>query len=170
MNKSKLNIIYICTIIVLAIGFILVSLKVGELSNKKIVHRVVFSDVSLASAVKGSSIDPVHNYSISEDKTEVSFNYGVNYTHDEIVYNAVIKNDGNVDCEIVKLVESPDYSMDYFNRFISPVTIKVTDVKGKVLKPGEEIPLKITVYYNPSTQEVSAKNFPYKISLITKAR
>ena len=63
MNKSKLNIIYICTIIVLAIGFILVSLKVGELSNKKIVHRVVFSDVSLASAVKGSSIDPVHNYS-----------------------------------------------------------------------------------------------------------
>ena len=170
MNKDKLNIILISTIVILVLGFILVLFKVQELSKKKIVHDVVFSDVSLASSVKGSTIDPTHNFVISEDKTEVNFNFGVNYTHDEIVYNVVIKNNGNVDSEIVKVVESPDYSMDYFSRFISPVTVKMTDVKSKILKPGEEIPLKITVYYNPSTQEISSKNFPYKISLITKVR
>ena len=99
MNKDKLNIILISTIVILVLGFILVLFKVQELSKKKIVHDVVFSDVALASSVKGSTIDPTHNFVISEDKTEVNFNFGVNYTHDEIVYNVVIKNNGNVDLE-----------------------------------------------------------------------
>ena len=46
---------------------------------------------------------------------------------------------------------SPDYVNDSDDKNkIYPVTVTTTDIKGKVLSPGEETIIKVVVTYNPS--------------------
>ena len=96
-------------------------------------------------------------------------NFNLYSIHDEIIYNATIKNKGTIPVEIVDIMESPNYKIDKYKKMISPVTITISDIKGKVLNPKESINLKIIVYYNPGENN-SSKSIDYKIGLITKSK
>ena len=64
-----------------------------------------------------------------------------------------------------------DYKTDGFQNMIYPITITLSDVKGKIIPPGETLDLKVVVYYN-KRENVNAtpKSFSYKLGLITKSR
>ena len=81
-----------------------------------------------------------------------------------------IKNEGTIPVEIVDIIESPDYSLESFKKLISPVSVSLTNIKGKIILPGETVELKITAYYNPNDSQVAKKTIPYKIGLITKSK
>ena len=77
----------------------------------------------------------------------------------------------NVPCEIVDVMESPDYNNSELQKLIYPVSITMNNIKGKIIPPGEKYELKIVVYYNVRDNVVSTpKEFTYKIGLITKSR
>ena len=50
--------------------------------------------------------------------------FTMNAVHDELVYVATIKNKGTLACEIVDIIESPDYKLDSFNNGCTVVTLK----------------------------------------------
>ena len=101
---------------------------------------------------------------------KIDMDFVLNAVHDELTYLATIRNKGTMPAEIVDILESPDYSISSFQNMITPVSISLSDIRGKVIPAGETMNLKIVVYYPPSNLEVKKKTFHYSIGLITKSR
>ena len=170
LNLRNSIITVLCiTIICLGIGFIVMSTELKKAKDEQEKFDVSFVSVNKTSSVKSTDKEPIGKAEIVEKNKEIKMNFVMNSTHDEIVYTAIIKNRGTMNARIVDIIESPNYNEKSIKSLISPVTIKVSDVKGKVIKPNEEIEIKITAYYNPSQQEVTQKNIDYKIGLITNS-
>ena len=172
--KSMINIrnsviIVLCiTIICMALGFIVISVDYTKNKNKDLTYKVEFTKIKKKSSIKGSTIEPKGKVSISENAAEIEMNITMNSQHDELSYIATIENEGTVPIEIVDIIESPDYKLDSFKKLISPVTITLSDVEGKIIKPNETLDLKIIFYYNGTS--TGPKTFDYKIGLITKTK
>lgn len=172
--KSMINIrnsviIVLCiTIICMAIGFIVISVDYTKNKNKNLTYSVVFTKIKKKSSVKGSTSEPKGKVTINDTSSEIEMNITMNSQHDELSYIATIENTGTVPIEIVDIIESPDYKLDSFKKLISPVTITLSDVEGKVIKPNETLDLKIVFYYNGTSN--GPKTFDYKIGLITKSK
>lgn len=168
--RNNIIIVLCLTIILLGVGFILLSVKLKQIKDTDNTYSIVFDSIKLTNSVKGSTIEPNSSAEITNSKQEIAMKFSLNAPHDEISYTASIVNNGNISAEIVDIMESPDYKIQPFKSMISPIAISLTDIKGKIISPGEKLDLKITVYYNPSIHENSNKTFTYKLSLITMAR
>ena len=167
VRNSVITILCI-TIICMAIGFIVISVDYTKNKNKNLEYSVVFKNIKSLSSVKGSNIEPKGKVAINDDSTEIEMHISMNAPHDELSYIATIENEGTVPIEILDIMESPDYKLDSFKKLINPVTITLSDVEGKVIKPKEKIDLKIVFYYN--TGSSGLKSFYYKIGLITRSK
>lgn len=167
--RNSIITILCITIICLGIGFIVLSSEYKKEKEDLDTFDVSFINVNKSSSIKGSEKEPFGKAEITTNNKEIDMNFNLNATHDELVYIATIKNKGTLEAEIVDIIESPNYSDENFKDLISPVTITISDIKGKKLKPNEEIELKIVVYYNPSLNEVIKKDISYKIGIIAKS-
>ena len=171
INIRNSVIVLLCiTIICMGIGYIVLSMKLKNVQDEVHSFDVAFSAVKKTSSVKGSNIEPSGRVAIADNGKEVEMQFNLYATHDEMSYVATIENKGTLPAEIVDIMESPDYNLNEFKKIISPVTITLGDIKGKIIPPGDSIDLKIVVYYNPSSSKVVSKVFSYKIGLITKSR
>ena len=167
LNIRNSVIIILCiTIICMAIGFIVISVDYTKKSNG-LNYNVIFNNIKKTSSVKGSNTDPKGEVKIVDD-SEIEMKITMNAPHDELSYIATIENESTVPIEIVDVIESPNYKLDSFKKLINPVTITLTDVKGKVIQPNETLDLKIVFYYNSGS--TGTKTFDYKIGLITKSK
>lgn len=167
--RNSIITILCITIICLGIGFMVLSSEYKKEKEELDTFDVSFININKSSSVKGSEKEPDGNVEIITNNKEIDMNFRLNTTHDELVYIATIKNKGTLEAEIIDILESPDYKETNFKEMISPVTITLSDIKGKKLKPDEEIELKIVVYYNPSSKEVIKKNIKYKIGIIARS-
>jgi len=160
-TKNNVIIIVLClTIICMSIGFIILS------TNKPIEdysYNVVFKDIVKTGSLKGSDITPISSVKLINNQ-EISMKYTLYHPNDEISYTAYIENKGDIPCEIVDIMESTS------SKELDPVSIKITDVKGKIIPPKEKISIKIVVYYNSTNKPIVTKSFDYKIGLITRSR
>jgi hypothetical protein len=154
----------------MAVGFIIISLKLEAEKNEVQTFDVSFIKVDKTSSIKGGSMDPTGTVDITANQKELDMTFNLNAPHDELSYTVIIKNNSTTSAEIVDLMESPDYDETYYKNLITPVTITHTDIVGKVLEPSEELELKITVYYNPTSLTVTKKTINYKLGLITKSK
>ena len=174
LNKINIRnsiIVILCfTIIVLCIGFSVLSVELKKEKETDFVFYVVFDDVVRSSSVKGSSTEPFGKAEIINQKMGINFNFSLSFTHDEITYVATIKNNSDVSCEIVDVVLSPNYLNGDFKKQIAPVEVTTTDLKGKVIPPKEEVEYKVTAYYMPSTLPISSKNFSFQANILAKSR
>ena len=169
--RNSVIIILCITVILLGIGFIILSIELKKKSDYNPVSSVVFDSVKKTTSVKGSDKEPVSKAEIITSGSEIDMEFNLYSIHDEITYTAEISNKGNIPCEIIDIMESPDYSKSNFKDMIYPVTISLSDIKGKIIPPGDKIDLKIVVYYNKRENvAVTPKNISYKIGLITKSR
>lgn len=160
-TKNNIIIIVLCfTIICMSIGFIILS---TNKTSEDYSYNVVFSNVVKTGSLKGSDKTPMSSIKILNNQ-EISMDFTLYYPRDEISYNIDVENKGNIPCEVVDIMESTN------TNDISPVTIKITNVKGKIIPPLEKIKLKVVVYYNTTDKSIVTKNFNYKIGLITRSR
>ena len=167
--RNSVIIVLSVTIVFMTIGFTLLAVKLKQLTNIEHSYNVSFTSIKKTSSIKGSNIEAVGNTNIVNNGKEIDMAFTMNAVHDELVYIAKIKNKGNIPSKIVDIMESPNYKIDKFNNLIAPVSITLSDIKGKTLLPKEEIDLKIVLYYNPTTKEVGKRTFEYKIGLITES-
>lgn len=169
--RNSVIIILCITVVCLGIGFIVLSVELKRKNDDTPSLDVSFVDVNKTNSVKGSDIEPDSKSEIISNGKEIEINYTMNSTHDEITYVATIENKGTLSAEIVDIIESPDYNKMEFQRWIYPISINLTDIKGKIIPPGEKMDLKIIAYYNSNNgAAATTKNFSYKIGIIARSR
>ncbi len=166
--RNSVIIILCVTIICMGVGFIVLSMKLENEKNEVEKFSVSFKNVRKNSSTKGGKINPSGDVNIIAEGKELDMNFTLNNAHDEISYNVSVVNEGTMDAIIVDLMESPNYKDSKFSSMIDPVTITYNDIIGRELKPGEEVELKITVFYNPSTIN-GVRSFNYKLGLVTES-
>ena len=167
--RNNIIIVLCITIILMAIGFIAISVKLKSYRDKEESFNVVFYDVSKQNTVKGSSKDPASQIEIDSSGKILNMDFSLFAAHDELTYLVTIKNKGTLPAKIVKIHKNPDYDIEAYKKLISPVTITTSDIEGKTLLPGEELEYKIVIYYNPSVNNNITKNFSYNLALITES-
>ena len=164
-------IVMLCiTVICMAFGFIVLSVHCKNEADKIDSFDVSFSDVRKTSSVRGTDLEPYGNIDITNSGLELDMSFVLNGGNDELSYIATIKNNGTLPAEIVDVIESPDYREDSFKKSISPVSISISNVKGKIIPPGDDVELKIVVYYTPRSSLNSPKSIPLKLGLLVKSR
>ncbi len=166
--RNSVIIILCITIICMAIGFIVISVDYTKKNNEDSSYNVSFTNIKKLSSVKGSTIEPKGKVKISDNEGEIEMQISMNAPHDELSYMIEVENKGTLPVEILDILESPDYSLASMKNLINPVTITLSDVKGKIIPPHEKLNLKVVFYYNSGDK--TPKTFDYKIGLITRSR
>lgn len=170
INIRNSVIILLCiTVICMAFGFIVISLSLKSEKEKISSFNVVFTKIKKTSSAKGTSVEPIGSGLIDTNKKLLHMTFQLNAPHDELIYVATIKNNGTIPARIVKIMESPNYQTEQMSKLIQPVTIQLSDIENKVLKPKEEIELRIIAFYNPTTTNASVKKIEYDLGLITES-
>ena len=167
--RNNIIIVLCITIVLMAIGFIAISVKLKAYRDKEESFNVVFYDVSKKNTIKGSSTAPVGNVTIDSSGKILNMDFSMFAAHDELTYSVIVKNKGTLPAKIIKVHKNPDYSISTYKSLIYPVTITTSDIEGMTLLPDEELEYKITVYYNPSINKATPKNFSYNLALITES-
>lgn len=167
--KTIIIILLSITTISMAIGFIVLSMKIDKLSHKEETFDVVITKIKDNGTVKGGIKSPTSTDSINSKGNNANINFNLYSPGDEINLSVVIKNKGTLKAEIIDLIGVPDYINDSTSKSkISPVEITSTDISGKTLSPNEETEVKISVIYDRD-KESKTFQIPYQLYLLTKS-
>ena len=135
-TKNIIIIILCITIILMGIGFSIMSVDLNKYTKNK------QFDVSIRNVVKGTTTgnktNPISAYKLLDNNKTVKFTFSLSDITDSINYKVTIKNNGNIDAKIDNIVFSNNYNQDL-------VEVKNNNLKGKVLKKGEEDNLNIEI-------------------------
>lgn len=165
MNKVKFRnyiIVILCsTIIFLSIGFCVLSTKFNEYKSIEPQYDVSIDKVTVEKVINGGDIKPVGTYKILNNDKTIDFLFNLYFPNDQLVYNVIIKNKGNISAKIDKVIESNNYD----KKSLYPITISYNDIEGKKLEKNEDICLRVTVTYNNGLA-INTK-IPYELSILT---
>ncbi len=157
------------TIILMAIGFALLSMQLDKNNINSAIHDTSFITINPRTPVQGGEKVPSATANITNSGQTINFKFSLYAPSDEISYRITIKNQGTIDTEIVSLIEYPNYLNDQeLAKSIYPVEIKHNNIIGKVLSPGEETELNVAATFNYKEQPMQIV-VPYQITIITKS-
>lgn len=167
LNIRKFIIIILSvTIVLMGIGFIVISNKYYNLNNKENSFNVEFINSKKVNSIKGGSTEPTGKISISSSGKILDMKLKLYSKYDELNYEVTVKNTGTIDAEIVDIMMSPDFIKDYKNT-IKPVEITMNDISGKILEAGEETTIKISAKQNDSSSNIS--NIKFKLGIVASS-
>lgn len=170
--KNVIIVLLCITIISMGVGFIVLSMKLEGMKAEEEKFDVRFTSVRMMSSIKGGEKDPISNFEIEDTGKILNMDFRLFMEHDEVDYEVTVKNEGTVGASIVGLMSSPDFRSQKTIQEISPVTISISDISGKLLEPGEETTVKISAIYNTSTvkSKTEAIDLSGKIGLIAESK
>lgn len=164
-NKNLIIIILCITIILLSVGFTLISMRLAN--QEKNIYDVEIVNIQQGTAIRGGTTLPTGEANITNNGKTADFTFQLSTPNDTLTYIITIKNNGNLKAKIDGLAESPDYLTDNNQaNSILPVIINHNDIINQELNPGEEINLTITAEFASSGQ-ATKKTVPYKVSILT---
>lgn len=166
--KNNIIVILCLTILVLSIGFVLVSVKMERLNNTDDIFDVRFTKVRQITSIKGGIVEPESKLKISKNGKILNFSYNMNTEHDEIDYEVIVTNNGTIPAVIDEIIMSPDYTDTEVASSIKPLVVNVSDISGKLLDPGEEATIKFSVIYNSDVVSGN-KSIAGKIGIIAES-
>lgn len=171
-NIKNVIIVILCiTIISMAVGFMVLSMRLEQYRNEEEVFDVRFKTVRLLSSIKGGEKDPVASFDIEETGKILDMSFQLFREHDEVDYEVTIKNEGTVNASIVKLFASPDFRSQEVIKEMNPVTVSISDISGKILEPGEETTVKISAIYNSGSPSKNKEmNLFGKLGIIAESK
>ena len=172
-NIKNIIIVVLCvTIIAMAIGFTVLSMRLEKYRSEEEVFDVRFTSFRLVSSIKGGKKNPEADFKIDRTGKILSIKYHLWQEHDEVDYEVTIKNEGSIGASIVQLFSSPDFQSKETRQAISPVIISISDISGKLLEPGEETTVKISAIYNsvPASMVAKPMDVSGKIGVIAASK
>lgn len=158
--RNSIIVILCFTIICMAIGFSLLSIKLEKIKKEKPNFNIMFEKVIVNDNTKSNS---KCSNSIINSSKEVYMNCLLDEGY-QLSYSVVIKNVGNMDAQIISVVENVLSS----NSSTFPVKIKHSDLGGEVLKPNEEATLDVSFNYPKGSLGVP-QNFNYSLFLVASS-
>ena len=166
-NKNIIILLLCITIIVLSIGFALISMRLSERIKNDKIYEVEIVNIQEGTAIKGGTILPTAVSDITNNGKTASFTFNLSAPDDTLTYIITIKNNGNLKAKVDGLSETPDYiNNDNAANDIYPIILNHNDIKNQELNPGEEIKLTITVQFANSGVSIN-KTVPYEVSILT---
>ena len=176
MNKfirvKNIVIVMLCvTVVAMAAGYIVLSLKLENLSVVQPQYSVSFTNIKKVTSIKGGTKEPLGELKIDDTGKIINMNFLLYSPHDEIDYEITIKNQGNIDASIMDILTSPDFEDPAIMKLYSPITITVSSMAGRVLEAGEEATFKVSIFYNSSDikEELTTKKINAKLGLLTES-
>ena len=156
--RNSLIIILSVTIVLLAVGFIAVSVRYNNLKTRDNTFNVDFVKVKKVTSSKGSNKEPKGVLEITKNSKIIDMSFELFSQKDELVYDIYVKNTGTNEIEIVELLMSPDFVKNNKQQ-IAPIEITLTDISGKILEPNEETTVRLKVSYknNQNKEEKKVK-------------
>lgn len=170
-NWRNIVVIVLCvTVLVLGIGFGFLSMQLEQYKNDKSSFDLNFVDVKLLSSIKGGNKEPSGNITIDKSGNILDMNFSLFNQYDEVSYEAKIRNDGSVSATIIGLLSSPDYKDSSVLKNLSPIIVSISELTGKILEPGEETSIKITVRYGTGEDVNKEIEVNGRLGIIAEAR
>ena len=176
MNKyiriKNIVIAMLClTVVIMAAGFVVISIQLDNIKNEKSSFEVVFKKTKKTSSLKGGTQDPLEEVKIVSSGTIVDMNVSLFSPHDEITYDLNVQNKGTSNALITDLIVSPDFNDKEIAKIYEPISINISNISGKILAPGEEATIKVNVFYNQTDDEtlLGKHNVKAKIGIIAKS-
>ena len=166
-NKNIIILLLCITIIVLSIGFALISMRLRERIKNDKIYEVEIVNIQEGTAIRGGTILPTAVSDITNNGKTASFTFNLSAPDYTLTYIITIKNNRNLKAKIDGLSETPDYiNNDNAANDIYPIILNHNDIKSQELNPGEEIKLTITVQFANSGVSIN-KTVPYEVSILT---
>lgn len=167
--KSVLIIMLTITVVVLCIGFIILSNKLQIKNNEQPKLKVEFTKIDAETPIKGGVVSPSETKEIINDGMTAKFNFVLNTPQDELSYTITIKNTGTLTAKIVNILSQPNYiNNEKEKNSILPVVITQSPITDNKLHPGEETTIKLIVSYK-NVGEIKQKNIPYQLTVLATA-
>lgn len=155
--KSLIIALLCITIILLAIGFCVLSVRLDSLNKKETSFDVSFKNIKEETTIKGGTNVPICKAVITDDGLSIDMDCKLYTKGDEVAYTITMINNGNLDAKLIKLI----------NNNIDGLSIKTTTIENRELSEGEEIKIKVVVTNNETNKLINGK---YKLSLLTKSK
>lgn len=173
MNKfiriKNIVIVMLCiTVIAMTAGFIILSLKLEYLKTVQPNFNVSFVNIKKITSIKGGTYEPIGELKIDETGKIINMNFVMYSVHDEIDYEITVKNQGNMNASVMDVITSPNFNDPTIMKLYDPVSITLSSIGGRILEPGEEATIKLSVFYN-STKEATTKKISAQIGLLTES-
>ena len=175
MNKyikvKNIVIAILClTVILMAAGFVVLSIKLDNMVNEKNNFEVIFKSAKQASSLKGGEKDPFSSVKVTSSGAEIEMEFVLYEPHDDVTYDLIVQNNGTVNASIIDLLVSPDFSDKNIAKTYNPISVNVTNIAGKILAPGEEATVKVNVFYTPTEDALllGPHSIKGKIGIIAK--
>lgn len=170
-NSKDIAIVVLCIgMLVMALGFSALSMKLDQYKNKSDSFNINFIDAKMISSIKGGKEEPLGSIKIDKSGNILNLDFSLFNEYDEISYEVRMQNDGTVPIKIIDLLSSPDFKDSDVLKNISPVIISISDVKGKTLEAGESSIVKISVRYGSSQLNNKKVNLKGKIGIIAETK
>lgn len=164
--KSILIIALTITVVVLCVGFIVLSNKLQVKTNERPKLKVEFTKIDAETPIKGGIVAPNETKQIINEGMTVKFNFVLNTPQDELSYTITIKNTGTVPAKIINILSHPDYiNSEKEKNNILPVVITQSPITDNKLEPDEETTIKLIVSYK-NIGEIRQKNIPYQLTVL----
>lgn len=138
--KNRIIIVLCITIIMMGIGFCIVSMNLNEYTSKK-QFDVSIRTVIPGTITKGGIKEPISSYKLENNNKTVDFYYELENMNDSVTYTVIIKNKGTIDAKIDNIIFSN-------NSNSNDIEIKNNNLKNEILRSGEEEELNIEVSIN----------------------
>ena len=169
-TRNWIIVVLCLTIVCMGVGFAVLSMKLENQNNTGSIFAVEFVKAEKRNQVQGGIQPPTITSSITDANQTINIEFNLYSPRDEIRYRITIKNTGNIEAEIINLIEKPDYATDSLAaNSILPVKISHNNIVGKILPPGEEIELNIIAMFDYNAPQTSVK-IPYQISIIARSK
>ena len=171
-NKTKKLIIALeIMILIITMSFCLLALKYNKLKSSKSLYKVEIIKIEKLNPIKAGSKNPTSSASIINSGQTLNLSFDLYTPNDEITYVATVKNIGAIKAKIINVIVLPDYlNDDNSKKTIYPAELTVNDISNKVLNPGDQTTLKVTVTYKKTSSENNLLiNIPCQISILTKS-
>ena len=171
-NKNKRIVKYFGIIVLLlTLSFILLAYKYQKLKISKSMYKVEIIKVEKLNPIKAGINTPTSKAKTINSAQTLDLSFDLYTPNDEITYVATIKNIGDIKSKIINVIVLPDYiEDDNSKKLIYPAELTINDISGKVLEPGEQTTLKVTVTYKKTSSTNNLViNIPCQISILTES-
>ena len=95
-NKNLIILILCFTIILLCIGFSLISIRLKEQDAEGKIYDVEIVNIQEGTAIKGGTVLPTGTYKIEDNGKTANFTFNLTSPKDTLTYIITIKNNGKI--------------------------------------------------------------------------
>ncbi|MBQ3307252.1 MAG: hypothetical protein IJG68_03550 [Bacilli bacterium] len=167
--KNIVMIMLCVAVIMMAAGYVVLSMQLDNLKQQKSSFAVSFINAKKISSIKGGTKEPIGELKIDKTGKVIGMNFVLYEVHDEIDYEITVKNSGTMSASIMDLLVTPDFTDNTIMKTYSPISMQVSSIGGRILEPGEETTVKLSVFYSNTESESTMKKISGKIGLLAES-